>query len=419
MDTNGEYRESVYHLRLLGSLCLSDGERHLDQSGLHSPAAVRLLAWLALHRGMRCDAQILQDNIWEARDENSSDRTLRNTVYRLRKYLRETWPEEEFVISEGRSYMWNPKVKLQTDTDQIEACIREAQAQARGLAQTQALAHAQAESGERAKQIALLKKALDLFSGKFLQSCSEHWVVAERIKYQNLYLDTADQLCGLYAAEQNYADVLAVSTAALGQDPLSDELNEWAMKSYLALGRRAEAQEHYAKVEKRYYEELGIAPPKSFGDLNREARKSGENENGNENLTNFAESLGAETHDGGAFACDRAAFETICRLESRRNKRLGLSSYMGMLTMDGSDAAETESGQEDALNERMEILRTCLMHNLRESDVVARCGRRQFILILSCCDFENAQLVLQRILQSYTGKQRNRRIDVSYSLRQI
>ena len=120
--------------------------------------------------------------------------------------------------------------------------------------------------------------------------------------------------------------------------------------------------------------------------------------------------------DNGAFFCEYGYFVKTYQLTKRRLERLGLSTYLCLVTLQSDKGKPPELSKLDAyMTKLMEILKL----SLRNGDVVSKYSGAQYILMLPCVNFENAEMVMNRILSKYKKKFRTDKVILSYKIKEI
>lgn len=105
-----------------------------------------------------------------------------------------------------------------------------------------------------------LQRALNLYSGEFLQGHDFDWLVPERQKYQELYLDGLSALTAWQMRAGLLQHAKWTARQALRLDPLREDLHRCLMRIFLDLGQRSQAVLQYRDLGRLLEAELGIAP---------------------------------------------------------------------------------------------------------------------------------------------------------------
>ena len=122
--------------------------------------------------------------------------------------------------------------------------------------------------------------------------------------------------------------------------------------------------------------------------------------------------------DKGAFLCEYGVFKQIYQLEVRRAERLGMSVFLSLISVRVliGRVDLTEEEKTKALVRGMRKLQDVLLSSLRSGDVVARCSRSQYMLLLPTCQYETARKVMERIENAFYRHNRERYISMEYHL---
>ena len=133
-------------------------------------------------------------------------------------------------------------------------------------------------------------------------------------------------------------------------------------------------------------------------------------------LAIIQEHLMENSLDNGAFFCEYGYFVKTYQLTKRRLERLGLSTYLCLVTL------QTDRGKTPDLTKLdtyMAKLLSILKLSLRNGDVVAKYSGAQYILMLPCVNFENADMVMNRILSNYKKKFRTDKVIINYKIKEM
>ena len=88
----------------------------------------------------------------------------------------------------------------------------------------------------------------------------EDWVIIERERLYNLYLDDLQRLLEHYRDERIYDRAIACAQQILKREPLHEAIVRELMQLRAAAGDRTRALEDYRHFQRRVNEELGVPP---------------------------------------------------------------------------------------------------------------------------------------------------------------
>lgn len=218
----------MLRLHLLGSLKLFDDDVPLALAT--PPKTLHLLAYLLLQRQAAVTRDQLAFTLWPDRSEPDARGQLRRYLYRLRQLL----PQGEWLITHGEHVQWNMAADYWLDVAEFERL---------------------SSSGPDR-----LEAALKLYSHDLLIDLYEDWVIIERERLYNLYLDDLQRLLEHYRDERAYDRAIACAQQILKREPLHENIVRELMRLRAAAGDRTRALEDYRHFQQRVMEELGVPP---------------------------------------------------------------------------------------------------------------------------------------------------------------
>lgn len=170
----------------------------------------------------------------------------KNTLYRLRNAV----ARDDVIIYADEVYRFNRELDFAYDVEQF----------------AELAAIAQSEQDAMTK-LATMRSALDLYQGPFLDTVDAHWVLAERVRYQEMFINLGLQLAGWYLELDQASDALVVCRRILGDDPTLEEAHRLAMRVHAAMGNRAEIANQYEQCVAVLRDEIGVDPSDQTIDL--------------------------------------------------------------------------------------------------------------------------------------------------------
>lgn len=117
-----------------------------------------------------------------------------------------------------------------------------------------------------------------------------------------------------------------------------------------------------------------------------------------------------------AFFCSFEQFKNIYQLEVRRAPRVGGCLHIAMLTVRESDGTALSTKIRDVVLEQGQ---QTIVQNLRQSDVVARYGQCQFVIMLPFANLEDSTIVMKRIVRAYCDQHPKSVILMNYQIREM
>ncbi len=235
---------TTLHISLLGDFRLVWGETPVTT--ITVPRVQSLLAYLVLHHETPQDRTRLAFLFWPDSTEAQAHTNLRQLVHHLRRSLPAA---EQFLFADKRQLCWLPASAAAPWTLDL-------------LEMEQALA--QAEQAERAQEWSTLRRTLEqvlrVYHGDLLPSCYEEWILPERERWRQRFLQAAERLVVLLEEEGDTGAAIAAAQQLLRLDPLHEATYRHLMRLHALRGERAEALRVYHLCAKRLERELGTEP---------------------------------------------------------------------------------------------------------------------------------------------------------------
>jgi DNA-binding SARP family transcriptional activator len=239
-DTIGGLYREVALTRL--AVNLLGGFRVTLDSGapcvLPTKKAQALLAYLALAPGRAYPRDVLASLLWGDRGDAQARKSLRQTVYALRKAVLDA--RDVLLHLEGESIALNPAA-VDVDVPRFE----------------QLVSGATPEALERA---AALYRG-DLLHGFIVQEAGfEEWLVAERERLRELAIEALAKLLAHQAKTSETERSIQTASRLLALDPLQEAVHRTLMRLYARQGRRATALRQYQVCVEFLQRELRTEP---------------------------------------------------------------------------------------------------------------------------------------------------------------
>ncbi|MDO4523201.1 MAG: BTAD domain-containing putative transcriptional regulator [Eubacteriales bacterium] len=393
-------------VNLFGYFSMSLGERRVTEDTLKSKKLMNLLSYLIVFRDQMLTQQKLIEHILDE-DTKNPENTLRNLMYRLRNELK-SLGEYKFICTSHGAYQWNPQIEIETDYGRFEKLTDELQHMA--------------EHRESKTEHASLREKCEEVIGSFEQNVTpklenELWMLPRVVKYESIYLDTVKLLCEIYEEEKSWLDLEHLCHNALEKDIYDEDLHCWLIRSLYRQKRPEQAMNHYTMAKKIFYEHLGVRETQKLQAVYREMLS--DRDDLEETIEHLVRDMRETENLRGSYFCDYQVFRLLYQVEVRRNRRLGISEYMLLLTVRRSNDLRKNSMTDSNLLEAVEELESVVMKSLRTGDVATRSSATQILILLPGCTFENCNIVIERIRKAFKGHIAKRQIELTYELEEI
>jgi DNA-binding SARP family transcriptional activator len=228
-------------IQLLGTFLLRyDGE---PLAGLHQARLQSLLAYLLLHRAVPQARQQLAFLFWPDSSEPQAYSNLRKALSTLRTTLPDA---EQFLSIDAKVVQWRLDAPFTLDVADFEQHLTESE-RAR-------------QKGDMMNAQAHLEMATELYAGDLVPECYDDWIVPERERLRERFLEALMQLSKWFEQARAYQAAIRQANRLLRSDPLHEETYRRLMRLHVLNGDRAAALRTYHTCAASLQRELGVKP---------------------------------------------------------------------------------------------------------------------------------------------------------------
>lgn len=384
-------------IQMLGGFSLKLDDRELQDTDTRSKKVWVLLAYLIIHREQTVTQRTLIDLLWGDEPESTNpENALRITMHRTRTLLEQLSPElgRGLILRRKGGYQWNGGGKV--DSERFEALCRQ-----------------NAEDPEL--RLRNLLEAISLYRGDFLPHQSgEVWVVPIASYLHNLFLSAAQEAVELLIQRGRNQEAAGVCRRCLALEPYHEGFCRELMQLLAAAGDRRGAAEAYDRLSKRLFDDFGISPSEQTRTVYRATVHSPENR-----VLSIDEVMGTVRESdapSGALQCDFDYFRILCYALSRAMERSGNAAHVVLL--DVISTAERELPRQ-SIDRVMGQLSQQIRLSLRRGDVFCQCSISQFAVLLGRANFENSQVICDRILRAFHRAYPYAPVRITYQVRPL
>ncbi|WP_444658981.1 BTAD domain-containing putative transcriptional regulator [Caproiciproducens sp. R2] len=382
-------------VKMLGEFSITINGNQLTNLKGRTKRVWMLIQYLIANRHKENSTEKLVEVLWPDNQCNDPLNALKNLVYRARELLKGLSGNDraEYIQYIHNTYSWNNSYSCLIDTEQLTEFYRLGS----DVSKTQD------------ERVRAFQAALQLYCGEFLpKSAYSNWVISAGAYYANLYNRCVLRCCGLLIDLRRFGEVTRICENALIYSPLEESIHKMLLFGYLSTGQRNKALDHYNHVIDLFYKELGVDISESMRALYKQLVNS---------INNVEMDLGVIKNDlkeasavEGAYYCDYDVFKSIYRIQARSVARTGSSVFIVLFTISGLDGELPKPRVAKLASER---LKATIMDSLRKGDTVASYSATQFIVMLPLISYENAEMVVDRILQKFRFRYRRDNVKIS------
>ncbi len=256
---------AILHIRLLGEFNLIYGDQPVTT--VNTARLQSLLAYLVLHCVRHHRRSVLAALLDPEVSESRARHTLSHAIWQLRRSL------PDLIESDRDSVGLSPDAALWVDALEFERL---------------ATPHIQEAAGAFAPEACTdLRQAIQLYRGDLLEGLYDDWLLVERERLHEIYLQSLESLAQLEKSAGRYHAALDAALTLALADPLRGSAQRQVMQLYFCLGRPEAALHQFELYRQMLSAELGVAPePETLA---------------------LAQAIADRTHDAGAHLPDALA----------------------------------------------------------------------------------------------------------------
>ncbi len=229
------------HIKLLGTFIIASAR--IPLTSVDMPRLQSLLAYLVQHHGVPQSRTRLASLLWPDSTEEQAHTNLRNLLYKLRQALPES---DRYLVVDRHTILWQDDGSWTLDVLDFEQAVARAE-------------QAEQEDNHAALRLAL-EQAVEFYQGDLLPDCYDEWILPERDRLSQLFLDVLEWLLCLREQEGDYQGAIRIAQQLVRKDPLQEASYRHLMRLYAASGNRAAAVRIYQRCVAVLERELSVEP---------------------------------------------------------------------------------------------------------------------------------------------------------------
>jgi DNA-binding SARP family transcriptional activator/predicted ATPase len=221
----------LLRIRLLGEFSLVYDDQPVTT--VNTARLQSLLAYLVLHRDAPQPRHHLAFQFWPDSTEPQAHTNLRKLFHQLHQALPEA---DRFLCADTHTLQWHPDAPFTLDAADFENAI------------------GQAHSPQA------LRDAVALYRGDLLPSCYDDWILPERERLRQAFVEATERLIALLEDERDYRAAIGYAQRLLKHDPLQEAIYCHLMRLHALNGDRAAALRAYHACAAILQRELDVEP---------------------------------------------------------------------------------------------------------------------------------------------------------------
>jgi predicted ATPase/DNA-binding SARP family transcriptional activator/DNA-binding transcriptional ArsR family regulator len=248
---------SVLRICLFGGLTLAWGAIPVPTISGATPRS--LLAFLVTYRDHPHTRDLLAGTFWPDEPDAIARRRLSQALWQIRRALQATEQGEAHpvLLVEGDTVQFNPALPHWLDVEQF------------------AVHHSQCAGGGH-DAVEHCESCIECYQGDFLAGYYDDWILVERERLREMYLETLERLVQAHKGQNEYERALVYARRLTNEAPWREKAHREVMRLCHLLGQDADALKQYELCREALAEELGVEPsPETAALVTEIATRSG------------------------------------------------------------------------------------------------------------------------------------------------
>ena len=374
--------ERGLQITTLGRFRVANEQEVISEKFRRARKLWNLFRYFLTNRGKLLTPYSITNTLWPDSQNAAPKAALQDLVYRLRLLLEDATPDsgEPLVRIDfaQEAYCFTLSSEVWLDADQFLQLSQEAK-QTKGFDVSQA--------------VELYTQAISLYSGSYLPSLHDRWVLPFRQHYRKTLIHNLHDVVGIFRASGDHSGVVEVCAGVFSEEHQwlleAEQLHTHYMEALIRTGRLLEASNHYELLNELYDTELGVSPRVSLQQLKAKADKlTAVQKSVDMDGTSVSRVLLQSEEMDGAVICDPEEFRLIYQVQMRKREISQQGLALAFFTLNSPSFT-------------METFNEFLKNNLRSGDVVTRWNDTQCLALLPEFKSEYNEHLQQRILSAF------------------
>lgn len=388
-----DMHKHILYVTLFNDFTISYNNIMFKKNQIKSKKLFKLLAYLLYYHHRFVSSEELIEILWEEDEVNNPILALKNLVYRLRTLLKNQLDLQDFIITGESGYFIGESYTIMSDVDLFEDYSQ--------------------QINQDHQSMELYKKCLELYTGHFLPELSDYQILSLNTYYHSLYLSRVLECAHLLKEDNQYAGMEDLAKSAIAIDNLNESLYEILIKSQYCQHKYREAMETYRSTTDLLYQTLGVQPSQSMRELYEIIKQESHAES---HITDIQNEL-TQNQGEGAYFCEYGTFKDIYSMQARMIDRLGICDHLCLMTV--KSLSNNDNLENETMTKVMLKIQKALTHKLRIGDIISRYSYNQFIILLPACNYENANMVMKRVLKGMKSTIQYNHVSIDLSIEEV
>lgn len=375
-------------VRMFGGFALEyNGKELILDRNMHSKTTQLMQLLMLYSESGGISKAALIDALYGRSDVENKNGSVNNTIFRLRKQLREAGlPDINYINISAGICCWTNEIETEVDVCKFKKLANKLQT----------------EKNE-ATRSGIESSMCELYHGEFLPDMiGEDWAAIENVKCRDIYFDCVERLCHRLKLDEKFDLLCTIAHNAAEIYPF-DDWQIWEIDGLIGLSKYDEGMDLYLKTEKLLLDEMGISPSPEM--IEKFKLMGARTTQASCDISDIKDRLSEKTDATGSYFCTFPSFVDMYHIFCRMLERTGTSNYIMLCTLK-YDCEISEKKEHSISN----FLEEAIKQSTRRSDFYTRYNARQYLIMLHGITHENCDIVSRRINRAFRRMTEGRRV---------
>ncbi|MFW6308749.1 MAG: BTAD domain-containing putative transcriptional regulator [bacterium] len=370
--------KNIMEIYTLGNFHVQKGNVIISEKNKRSNKMWNLFQYLLSKPNTYTPIEVLIEEINLPMELIDAKNALENLVYRLRKLLAydEKYIPDKYIKYNRGCYSFNWEGDYFLDFREFTSCYQKGNQ------------YYNQKNYEKALQNFL--RSFDLYKGDYLaQNANFPWLLQERNKYRELFLEQSLLTCNILFQQKNYKKIIEICRKVLLIEPFSENFHALLIEALSKQGQFQNAASHY-KYTLSLFSGNEVSLSSDFMNILERLQKNGPELTRQKNILT---ELNNFKNNDNLYFLSPEAFKSFVYIEKRKQERNNQSLFLVSININLNDN-NLEPDKFDKINKNIELI---FLKTIRKSDVITHWEKYQYLILFRKLSENKVQEIIKRI----------------------
>lgn len=221
------------YISFFGELQIQTAGGTLTEQTINAPKTTQVIEYLLLKPERAHSTREIHDQLYPDEVFDGNTNSIRGSIYRFSNmFAKRTGQTERLIVRRGTGYQRNPNLRITTDIEEFDSCVKAAKA-----------------ASDPEERISVLRKAVDLYKGAvFVYGKEQMWLKDITFHYEARYIRTVERLLHELSQKGDYGSTVRYAGKALELYPGNGLLVYWFVEATYHLSGADMAKKEYLRL---------------------------------------------------------------------------------------------------------------------------------------------------------------------------